>query len=94
MLSGSRRNSMAIVVYILCSLMSSVCALLLLRAYWSKKSNLLLWNALCFVGFAINNILLVVDLELGPEYDLSSLRGGVTLASVGILLYGLIWDTI
>lgn len=85
---------MAIVVYTLCSLMSSICGILLLRAYWPKKSSFLLWNALCFVGFALNNILLIVDLELGPGYDLSILRGVITLASVGILLYGLIWDTV
>jgi hypothetical protein len=83
---------MAEVVYLLCAATSLVCALLLLRGYFASRTRLLLWSSLCFVGFFLNNALLFVDVVIAPEIDLLLLRNVVGLASLVILLYGLIWD--
>ncbi|MCP3100928.1 DUF5985 family protein [Myxococcus sp. K15C18031901] len=84
---------MAEAVYILCALTSVACAVLLLRAWKRSQSRLLLWSGLCFVGMALSNILLFVDLVILPStIDLYMPRLLATLASVAVLLYGLIWD--
>jgi hypothetical protein len=78
------------IVYFLCAATSAVCAALLLRQYWRRHSRLLLWSALCFVGLALNNALLFVDLVLVPLLDLSLWRGLTGVAALMLLLYGLI----
>ncbi len=83
---------MAEVVYILCALTSLFCAILLFRSYRASRTRLLMWSTLCFVGLAINNLLLVVDLVLVPEFDLSLVRSGTALTSMLLLLIGLIWE--
>ncbi|AEI62960.1 DUF5985 family protein [Corallococcus macrosporus] len=84
---------MAEAVYILCALTSVACAVLLLRAYRRTGTRLLLWSGLCFVGMAVSNVLLFVDLVLLPTtIDLFMPRLVATLASASVLLYGLIWD--
>ncbi|MBW3629935.1 MAG: hypothetical protein KY464_11635 [Gemmatimonadetes bacterium] len=84
---------MATIVYVLCAVTSIACAVLLLRGYAATKVRLLLWGGLCFVGLALNNVLLFVDLGLIPEVDLSVWRSIPTLAGLGLLIYGLVWDT-
>ena len=84
---------MASAVYALCSVTSLLCAVLLLRAYRRHRTRLLLWSSVCFVGLAINNTLLFVDLVMVPTIDLSLLRGVTGLGSVLALLFGLIWET-
>jgi len=84
---------MAEAVYILCALTSVACAVLLLRGWKRGQSRLLLWSGLCFVGMAVSNVLLFVDLVILPTtIDLYMPRLLATLASVSVLLYGLIWD--
>ena len=83
---------MHIVVYILCALTSATCAVLLLRGYKSTGARLLLWSGLCFLGFALNNLLLIVDVQIGPAADLSIIRTIPSLLGIGLLLYGFIWD--
>ena len=83
---------MAETVYILCALASLFCALLLLRSYRRQRTRLLLWSTLCFVGLAINNLLLVIDLVLVPEVDLSLVRTSTALVSMLLLVIGLIWE--
>ena len=78
--------------YALCALTSIVCAILLLRGYISSRARLILWVALCFVCLAINNILLVID-KATPEYDLSVLRSIPVLVGLGLLLYGMVWES-
>lgn len=85
--------TVAALVYILCALTSLLCAGLLLRSYRRSGSRLLFWSSLCFVGLALNNVLLFVDLVLVPTIDLSVLRGSLALTSLLVLLYGLIWET-
>jgi hypothetical protein len=80
-------------VYFLCALTSAACAALLLRSYARRRTRLLLWCALCFVGLAINNGLLFIDLVVVPDVDLSLVRQVPALAGLLLLLHGLVWDT-
>lgn len=84
---------MATIVYALCALTSVACAVLLLRGYRSTGARLLLWSGLCFAGLAVNNVLLFVDMRVVPSMDLSLWRTFPALLGVGLLLYGLVWDT-
>lgn len=81
------------VVYALCALTSMVCAALLLRGYLRSGVRLLLWSGLCFVGLALNNILLFIDLRVVPETDLSVIRTIPALLGVIVLIYGLVWES-
>lgn len=80
-------------VYILCALTSLFCAALLIRSYRSQRTRLLLWSSSCFIGLALNNALLVVDLIIVPEVDLWLLRTGVSVVAMVCLLVGLIWES-
>jgi hypothetical protein len=83
---------MAGIIYGLCALTALLCAVLLLLAYRRSGYRLLLWSGLCFVGLTANNILLVVDKLVIPTTSLASLRSGVAMISLSLLLFGLIWD--
>jgi hypothetical protein len=83
---------MATLVYALCAFTSIACAVLLLRGYSATGARLLLWAGLCFVGLALNNVLLFVDLGLAPELDLSLWRSLPTIAGLALLTYGLVWE--
>lgn len=84
---------MAEFVYILCTLTSVICAALLFRAYRANKTALLFWSSICFVGLALNNALLLVDLYVVPaDVDLFVLRTAFALAGVVALIYGLIFE--
>ncbi len=80
------------VIYVLCALASVFCAGLLLTNYRRNRARLTLWTCLCFVGLALNNMFLFVDLIVGPEVDLSLLRSLIALAAIGVLLFGMIWE--
>lgn len=84
---------MATIVYVLCALTSAACAVLLLRGYARNGVRLLLWVGLCFVGLALNNVLLVVDVRVVPSMDLSLWRSLPALAGLMLLIYGLVWET-
>ena len=82
------------VVYVLCALTSVLCAGLLIRSYRQNRSRLLLWSTLCFVGLALNNILLFVDLVVtGPDIDLSLLRSLMALGALATMVIGLVWES-
>jgi Family of unknown function (DUF5985) len=85
-------SGFALSVYVLCALTSFVCAVLLLRGYRHSGARLLLWSGLCFACFALNNVLLIIDLQVLPERDLSLVRTLPSLVGVALLLYGLVWD--
>lgn len=82
----------ATVIYVLCALTSAACAALLLRGYLVSRVRLLLFSFLCFVMLALNNLLLVVDLSLVPDTDLSVWRSLTALAGLLALVYGLFLD--
>jgi len=84
---------MAETVYALCAVMSVLCAALLLRGYRVSRQRLLFWASLSFIGLALNNVLLFVDLILVPQIDLFVWRTGAALVGMAVLLYGLVWDS-
>jgi len=80
-------------VYILCTLVSLICAVLLLRGYARGRHRLLLWSGLCFSGLTLANALVFLDLViLPPAIDLYPAREITTACSVLILLFGMIWE--
>lgn len=83
----------ASIVYVLCTLVSGACTVLLARAYVRSRSRLLFWSALCFGGFFLNNALLFTDVVLLPDVDLSVWRMLPALAGIAALCYGLIAES-
>jgi hypothetical protein len=83
---------MAAAVYLLCALMSFLCAALLLRGYYRSHARLLFWASICFIGLSINNTLVFVDERLVPATDLSVWRTIPALIGVAAFVYGLIWE--
>lgn len=83
---------MAETVYVLCALTSTSCAVLLWRSFWATRNRLLLWTALCFIGLAANNVLLVVDLVFVKHVDLSTLRVAPAAVGWAALVYGLVTE--
>lgn len=79
-------------VYLLCFLTAGACALLLARTYWRTGMRLLLWSALCFLFLAGNSLVVILDLLVFREVDLSPVRTLFSLAAVCVLLFGFIWD--
>jgi hypothetical protein len=77
-------------VYLLCAALSIAAATLLFKGFRRNQMPLLFWSGLCFVGLALNNVLLLVDLVIIPDVDLSVLRTATALAAVSVLLFGLI----
>ncbi|MDP4200167.1 MAG: DUF5985 family protein [Bacteroidota bacterium] len=80
------------VIYVLCALTSLSCAVLLLRGYGRSKVRLLLWSGLCFAFLALNNLLLVIDLTILTQVDLSVIRSIPTMIGLSLLIFGFIWD--
>ena len=80
------------IIYILCALTSLATAVILLRNFKRTNVRFLLWSGLCFVGLALGNILLVVDMLLWPWNDLSMIRLTPAVIGYAILIYGCIWD--
>lgn len=79
-------------VYTLCFATSALCAYLLGRSFLRTRSRLLMWSALCFGLLALANFVVVLDLLVYPQLDLSALRLSLSLAAVSVLLFGFIWD--
>jgi hypothetical protein len=79
-------------IYGLCAVTASLCAVLLLRAYGQSRYRLLLWSGLCFAGLTVNNLLLVLDKVVFPSADLSVWRSLAALCAMLLLIYGLIFD--
>jgi hypothetical protein len=82
------------IVYILGTLTSLLCAILLLRRYFLSRMRLLLWSGLCFVGLTTSNALLFIDLVLLPSaMNLYLLRLATAAVAMLLLLYGLVWES-
>jgi hypothetical protein len=79
-------------IYLLCSLTALLCAWLLLLAYRRSQYKLLLWGGICFIGLTLSHVLLVIDKLIIPYADLYTGRLILTLLSLMVLLYGLVWD--
>ena len=76
-------------VYTLCALTSFAIAFLLLRGWARTRSPLLFWSGLCFSGFVLNNLLVIVDHYSGS--NLTTVRSLPALAGIALLIYGLVW---
>ena len=85
---------MAALVYLLGTLVTLLCAVLLLRAYAQARTPLLLWSGACFSLLTVANGLLFVDLVLlGPEASLYVWRLGTAAGAMLLLLYGLVFES-
>jgi hypothetical protein len=80
-------------LYVLTSLTTLLCAILLLRAYVRVRQRLLLWSGLCFVGLTLSNFLVFADLVWFRAIDLYMYRLAASALAMVLLLYGLIWET-
>jgi hypothetical protein len=84
---------MAEAIYVLCALTSLGCAWLLYRQYTKTGTRLLAWSSVCFAGLAVNNLIVLLDMVVFPDLDMSILRSGVALAAVSALAVGLVWES-
>lgn len=80
------------VVYGLCLLASALCAGLLFRSWRATGQRLLLWSAVCFLLLALNNLLVVLDMVVLVNVDLTWARQTSSLAAVVVLIYGFVWE--
>jgi hypothetical protein len=80
-------------VNILGTLTVGLCAVLLLLAYGRVRNRLLFWSGMCFAGLAVSNALLIYDQLLLPDSNMFPLRLTVAAGSMGLLLYGLIFES-
>jgi hypothetical protein len=78
-------------IYLLCAATSLVAAALLLRYYLARRTPLLLWSCIGFLGLAVNNVMVYVDLVLVPSADLRLGRAVVGAVAMLAMVYGLIW---
>jgi hypothetical protein len=83
---------MAELIYGLCTLLATVIAVMLWRQHRRVPSRMIYWTALCFSGLALSNLLLVLDKLVFADVDLRLLRHSVSLASLGLLLFGLVYE--
>ena len=84
---------MAAIIYLLCALTAAGCSILLFRGYRASRARLLFWSELCFAGLTMSNLIVVVDEVLLPMSDFAAWRVGLGVASIGVLLYGLISES-
>lgn len=80
-------------LYLVTSLTTLLCAILLLRAYTRVRRRLLLWSGLCFVGLTVSNFLVIPDLVLFRSIDFYSYRLGASAIAMVLLIYGLVWES-
>lgn len=83
---------MGTLIYGLCTLTALACAVVLLSSYRRTGHRLLMWSGWCFVGLSVNNLLLVLDKVVFPQWDLTTARLLTALVSLLLLLYGLIYE--
>jgi drug/metabolite transporter superfamily protein YnfA len=84
---------MAEIIYVLCAGTSIFCALLLLRSYLRHRTRLLLLSMICFLGLAVNSVIVFIDLAVLPAVDLRLVRTLAAFGSIFIFLVGLIWES-
>ena len=79
-------------VYILCSITSLACGVLLFRGYRQSGVRLLFWSSLCFFGLGLENGMLYFDRHMVPDIPLSIIPRLPGLIAMMLLLFGLIWE--
>ncbi len=81
---------MAETIYVLCALLSAICAGLLLRQHRQAATQLTFWSGVGFAGLAVSNALLVIDMMIMPGVDLAIWRSGLALVALVGMLFGFI----
>lgn len=77
-------------VNLFCALTYIGCAVLLLKNYFQSRAKLAFWGCVFFVCYALNNIVLFIDLDLLPSVDLSPYRDALSLIGLVAMIFGLI----
>ena len=77
-------------IYLLCAATSLTAAVLLLRQYAARRTPILLWSCIGFLGLAVNNVLVYLDFGLLPDVDLALARSLAGAVAMVALVYGLI----
>lgn len=86
---------MATVVYLLCAFTSLLCAIMLFRAFRKSQFRLLFWSSMGFTGFALSNILLIVDLLVFPDVTyIINFRSIPAVIGMVTMIYGLIMEEV
>lgn len=85
--------TLAEAIYLLCAMTSLAAAAMLLRHYQRRKTRLLFWSFVAFVGLAANNVLVYIDLAVLPAFDLLLIRTAIGAAGMVALVYGLVSET-
>jgi hypothetical protein len=80
------------IIYALCAVTSLATAAMLLRYYVHRRTTLLLWSCIAFLGLAVNNVMVFVDLALFTSTDLSLLRTIAGTVAMLALVFGLVWE--
>lgn len=84
---------MSAALYILNTVTTLICAIMLLRGWSRVRRKMLLWSGLCFIGLSLSYALKFADLVIFLETDLFTWRLGVAALALSLLLYGLIWES-
>jgi hypothetical protein len=85
---------MAEAIYGLCAITSVICAVLLLRGFRRTGVRFLFWSSICFLGLALNNLMVLMDLVvLVREVDLAMERGVVAFLGLAALVFGLVAES-
>ena len=79
-------------IYLLCAATSLTAAALLLRHYRARRTPLLFWSFIAFIGLSVNNVLVFVDFSIMPGFSLAFPRTVAGTLGMLALAYGLIWD--
>ena len=79
-------------IYLMCAATSLLAASLLLRHYLTRRTPLLFWSSLAFLGLAVNNVLVYVDFGLLTDVDLALPRTLAGTLAMLILVYGIVQD--
>lgn len=83
---------MSSLVYLLCALAATLCAVLLGLGARRARSRMLVWSAVCFGLLALANVVLVLDFLVFPGLALWPVRQGLSLLAIGSLIYGLAYE--
>ena len=77
-------------IYLLCAATSLLAAALLIRQYRARRTPLLFWSSVSFVGLGLNNVLVYADLAVFTDIDLALPRTFVGSVAMLALVYGLV----
>lgn len=86
-------QAIQVAIYVLCIIASTTCTWLLLRGYRRSLTRLLLWAGLCFAFLSLNSLAVLFDMLIFPQCDFQTWRHAASLMAVGVLLFGLVWES-